>query len=181
MRKLLVASAAIVVCLTLGGLPVAAQEASPSGHAWVTGSQDCTPEDEGTWTKGADSEQFRGQVFSCVVATGDPRVNGPATVRMDHDCYWPLLDMPTRWSCVYWGTTEFSGPAGTWAGEFRGVQDPLGKIEMLAIAEGAGGYEGWTFASRSSFSTHEPGATIEGFIYQGPPPAQRPTPSPASE
>ncbi len=48
MRKMWAAGAAVLVCLTLGGLPVAGQdESEPTGAVWVTGTASCPTVDSG--------------------------------------------------------------------------------------------------------------------------------------
>lgn len=179
MRRMWAAGAAIVMCLALGGVPVVAQEATgtPSASttaasvpALVTGKEQCV---SGGYSDTNVNGVTRGQIpeFTCTITMSDPRVTGSAKGSLFDACY------PAS-GCIYWGTYEITGPQGTWAGPWSGVDDPnLGKASFQIILQGTGAYDGWTFLAHWLDPMDGGPATATGQIYQGPPPPLDPLPS----
>ncbi len=130
MRRMSAASAAVLVCLAIGGLPALAQW----GDATViTGTiTDCVVTAPGTTTLVGVTSDGHGRS-----ATGsrpahswrawmlagprvDPRLAGTGTNRLNLDITWPggMWDPEQVSSTVRWGTWEIVGPDG--AGSARG-------------------------------------------------------------
>jgi hypothetical protein len=173
MRRMWAAGAAIVVCLALGGVPVLAQSPSaPAQAAWVTGTQTCTTLDQGTSATVDGVSQVRAQTQSCTHTMTDPRVSGEVTVTLNTDHRGPA-------GMTFWGTEEIVGTDGTWRGSFSGVVDPQGVVGGFGIYEGTGAYAGWTYINHAYGDGSAP--TLDGTIFQGPPPPYGPLPSPASK
>jgi hypothetical protein len=190
MRKLWAAGAAIVVCLALGGVPVAAQEASgepsaasamPDGPALVTGTQTCAAGDPDSRTWDGPVLTGHNATINCTDVMSDERVSGPDSGEWNYVCHSDA-DM----GCTYWGTTEIVGPDGTWVGTYTGTDDPglweagEGGAVMIQVLEGTGAYEGWTFVAHIVTDLSNP-ATVNGLIHEGPPPPWGPLPTTASE
>ena len=166
MRRLWAASAAIVVCLTLGGLPVAGQDESQSkGAVWVTGpatQAPCEVGDVEMVIEDGPVTGHRGLSISCTDDLGDARLSGPSVKLYNDDCYAGA-------GCVYWGTQELTGPDGTWTGTFNGTTDPQGSGGSYQVLVGTGGYEGLTYVGLAIGQFGEP-PRVFGRIYEGDPP-----------
>ena len=111
MRRMWAASAAMLVCLVLGGMPALAQKASNSptvSPVVVSGTWGCTKTDPGT--RGTSDGLMwggtgaRDQVLECDLALSDPRVIGPTTITFNDDCFGA--------ECIFWGTLVIEGPDG---------------------------------------------------------------------
>jgi hypothetical protein len=192
MRKLWAAGAAIVMCLALGGMPVAAQVSpgpayeQPLPLVTVGTSGPCTTIDRGT--RGTSdglvrlATGARDQTFECEMAISDPRVSGTATGTFNDDCF---AGGPRGFECVFWGTQTIEGPDGSWDCTYSGTGDPMGGNDglILHVCAGTGGYDGLTFMAQEVVSFEDPadlgdGTSIHGVLYEGPPP---PPLEPASE
>jgi hypothetical protein len=150
MRRLWAAVAAMVMCLTLGGLPVMAQSPSPSvppGMAAVTGTNTC------------DYAKYP-PVIQCTELAIDPRVSGASTRTI-------TLEPPTaNQGALMWNDVNITGPEGTWAGEGYGVMLPDGTIRNVEIMSGSGAYQGLIYATAGTVSADGNG-TYVGLIQQG--------------
>ena len=195
MRRLWGASAAVVVCLTLSGVPALAQESpEPSFEQPLplvaTGmSGPCTTIDKGTrgtsdglvtWATGA-----RDQTFECVMTMSDPRVSGTAMGTFNDDCF---AGGPQGFECLFWGSQRIEGPDGDWDCSYSGTGDPMGGNDGLILhtCRGTGGYDGLAFLAQEVVSFEGPadfgdGTSIHGVLYQGPPPPPFVSPASASE
>jgi len=193
MRRVWTASTAIMVCLALGGVPVAAQESPEPGSDLplpivATGNGTaCTTLERGTrgtsdglvkWATGA-----RDQTFECKMMMSDPRVSGTATGTFNDDCFG---GGPRGFECVFWGSQTIEGPDGSWDCTYSGTGDPTGENDglVLHVCAGGGGYDGLTFLAQEVVSFEDPadfgdGTSIHGVLYEGPPPP--PFAAPASE
>ena len=193
MRRLWAASAAIAVCMALGGLPATAQE-SPEPSSGLplplvaTGNGDCTVLDRGTrgtsdgLVQGA--EGARDQILDCVLTMSDPRVSGTSRVTFNDDCFATGLG----WECIIWGASLLAGPEGDWDCTYSGTGDPMGGNDGLILntCTGTGGYSGLTFMAQQAVSFSGPadfgdGTSIHGVIYDGPPPPPVADPPSTSE
>ena len=159
MRRLSAAGAVIVVCLALGGSPVMAQGEVTA----VSGSETCEVLTEGA-TRAVDGVvQMSDVVMRCTDVMSDPRVSGTATNRYNLQQYGRHF--------IYWGTHEVAGPDGTWVGSYMGrsdANDPGSGAVMSGVLEGTGDYAGWTYLVDAVLGSS--GTTLEGLIYEGPPP-----------
>jgi hypothetical protein len=169
MRRLRVASAAIVVCLTFGGMSATAQEASvPTGPSIVETTLTCTF----SWAASAYEgvvQELRGGDFACDVTADDARLAGPMTLQVSCDC--------TSAGCSCWGPTE--GPQnedGGWVGYMVSAEPNGTAPATIWVSEGTGAYEGWTWVE-----THQPTGDMvyEGtaMLYGGAPPLWAPLPT----
>ena len=193
MRRMWAASAAVVVCLALGGMPALAQEASePSSELPLpmvtTGNGDCTVLDRGTrgtsdgLVQGA--EGARDEILDCVLTMSDPRVSGTARLTFNDDCFV----RPEGWGCIFWGDSLIEGPDGDWDCSHSGTGDPVGVHDglILHVCTGTAGYSGLTYMAQQAVSFYSTadfgdGTSIHGVIYEGPPPPPFAFSSPASE
>ena len=170
MRRLWAASAAMLVCMLLGAVPAAAQEASiPPGPVVVATASTCSLTTDYSSTYESGVELLRGGEISCDMTADDARLTGPLTVRVDCDC--------TSAGCSCWGTTD--GPqndGGGWVGFFASAQPNSAAPATVFVSEGTGAYEGWTWVAN-----HQPTGDMlyEGtaMLYQGAPPLWAPLPS----
>ena len=183
MRRLSAASAAIVMCLAISGLPALAQEetAPAGGNAWVVGTGTC-PEmvSPGTTTFENGVEQVRDVILTCTNMTNDARLNGTYTVHHNYDCYELTTPMPRHGGCVMWGTNAWPGPDG-WTATYSGVEDASGDQTAQFISVGFGANAGWVFYEVDTWSDESGVIDLQGLLYQGAPPPAVPLPSPASE
>jgi hypothetical protein len=171
MRKLWAASAAIVVYLALGGMPVLGlDETEEASAVWVTGTASCPTVDPGTTTTVDGVEQHRGQVAECTYTSSDPRVAEPTTNTSDWDCY-TLAPNSASHSCVGWGTLE----SPNWTGYGTIVTDDSEGFVTHATMIGKGTNAGWTF-----IVTDTPQG-FSGLLYEGDPPSFELTPSAMGE
>jgi hypothetical protein len=155
MRRLWAVSAAIVVCLALGG-PVMAQEASPAadGPVLVTATQVCTWAVPGGVPTG-----------TCTYTASDPRVTGPLTLTIAEavgtpdDHYLETFD------------ATITGPDGIWMGRYWVIFDwPANVSYPLSVLTGDGAYEGWTYVASGQDNVPDANTDLVGVLYQGPPP-----------
>jgi hypothetical protein len=148
MRRLWAAGAAIVMCLALGGLPVAGQEEAPAtGPVVFTGTTTCGVTDPQEW------------------ATSDPRVTGPCAL------------VPTTWGgpdtinipgAV--GRYTVNGPDGDWTGSWLLIHEYPMVARNLMVLEGTGAYEGWAVLAWAGTPDgwQEPDPfDLQGIIYEG--------------
>ena len=172
MRRLWAASAAIVMCLAVSGMPVAAQEESPTvASTFVTGTEVCGERTGGTSTYVAGIESARGWVAECVDTMSDPRVDGTYSNTWNADCY--LNGM-----CLAWGSHVLDGPDGGWDCSWAGAYYPayLAGFMVSCVCPGTGGFEGLTYVfqhGNAAFEGPTPfadGNTFDGVIYPGPAP-----------
>ncbi len=118
MRGLWAASAAIVLSIPFGGLPVVAQD----GATWISGSVTCEVSDWGTESQEGGVASIRDRLATCAVAASDPRASGSGPHVYNEDC--------RSASCIDWGTYEVIGADGSWSGPWTGIEitrwDPRG-------------------------------------------------------
>jgi hypothetical protein len=129
MRRLLAAGAAIVVCLALGGVPVAAQEWE---GVTVTATQEC--------------EDLGASPIVCSWTASDPRLTGTLT----HDQVGligdGILPEPPE-AALSWLDGTLDGPEGSWTARlYLGWTYPM---SLLAVLSGTGAYEGWHYIAWS--------------------------------
>ena len=159
MRRMWAASAAIVVCLALGGLPVAAQDASPppstpSGFSQVhslPGGGACTPVNQG-WP----------MELACTELTNDLRVNGQATRLLELGPLSPTDSLDG----LFWWDVIIHGPDGDWTGPGYGVRDMDGTVHGVEMLTGHGAYAGLVYAASVTTPMDLTGTT-SGFIAEG--------------
>jgi hypothetical protein len=191
MRRLWAATAAIVTCVALGGLPATGQEASPSPGPTVIydastaanihiEEPECVTGEEGTTTFVNGVRQLRGWTRHCRYDAADPRFSGWSDIVHNVDCY-----SEDRSRCVMWGTERIPGPDGDWVGTYQGGSMSSGSGTgfrgNFEVLEGTGAYAGWTFVrymDMAALGGEE--WVIDGLIYEGPPPPVPPLPSTAS-
>ena len=171
MRRLWAAGAAIVTCLSLGGVPVAAQDASPATDVpvGVTATQACD------WSMSGNV-----QTGTCSYTASDPRLTGPLTLTMAEHVGVPGSD-------DYLQTFDavLKGPEGTWTGHYWVVFDwPANVAYPLSALTGDEAYEGWTYVASTQDLVPDGSSDLVGVLYEGPPPPGImgvPLPSAASE
>ena len=173
MRRLWAASAAIVMCLAISGMPVAAQEESPTAASpvIVTGTEVCGDRTGGTSTYPGGVISDRGWVGECVNTMSDPRVDGTYVNTLNMDCYPSGM-------CLLWGTHVLDGPEGGWDCSWAGAFYPndLGGFMVSSVCPGTGGFEGLTYVFQHGNASFEGGSpfgddnSFDGVIYEGPAP-----------
>ncbi len=129
------AAAAVVTCLSLGVVPVLAQEASTAGGsppaaspaatpervAWVTGTATCPMLDLGDLTiDPAGVGHFRDGTVRCITRTDDARVSGTHTTTTWEADWWGEADLG-RGELVQWATVRLENDGGAWEGRLSGV------------------------------------------------------------
>ncbi len=103
----------------------------------------------------------------CIAVFDDPRVSGISRSEITEACF---KEAATSDACVFWGTTELSGPDGTWVGTVNSIPDgTLSTLPSWSVLEGTGAYEGWTYWLHTPDQS-DPSAMASGVIYEGPPP-----------
>jgi hypothetical protein len=164
MRTLRLSLVGTVILVLLGGVgsAVAAQEADRS--VYVTGSMLCgdgariVHEDDGV-----ELHLFPG---SCTVTMSDPRLSGTHVYDTQQFCLKETEDHV----CMAWGTSEITGPDGTWVGTFGWVEDPSRTmLPGWGVVEGTGDYDGWTFWWHNP-DLLDGSSVFSGIVYEGPPP-----------
>ena len=168
-----------MVCLALGGLPVAAQEASSSPSApgefsqvhSLPGGGTCTPVNQ-DWP----------MELACTELTNDLRVNGQATRMLDMGPLSPTDSLDG----LFWWDVIIHGPDGDWTGPGYGVRDTDGTVHGVEMLTGQGAYAGLVYAASVTTPMGYTGTT-SGFIAEGavppdlrvvsPPPSPSPAPS----
>jgi hypothetical protein len=152
------AGAAIVMCLALGGLPVAGQESSgspaptmPTGEVVFTGTATCGVDDPEEWL------------------TSAPMVTGPCSITPTHFGGWleegQQISIP---GAV--GDYTVNGPEGDWTGTWLLIGiccDPPAR-NFMAL-EGTGAYEGWAVLAWAGTPEGWQGEPfdLQGIIYEG--------------
>ena len=140
MRRMWAAGAAIVVCLVIGGMPAAAQEASPepTGPAHVTGTETIHSNVVvDSKVQVGDVMQWRGVHATSDEAASDPRVSGAGTIDGNIDIY--------GMNGVQRGTFRIENDGGAWEGTFRGAIYGGYLDNGTAWLVGSGDYEGLTY------------------------------------
>ena len=161
MRRLWAASAAMLVCLALGGMPALAQdETEPSSAVWVTGTGSIPVEVEaGTETPAGDVLQTRGLVFTDEMKMSDPRVSGTGTGTWNQDRYAGDIGMS-------WGTYRLENEGGAWSGTFTSADGPpLAASSGFLVGEGD--YVGLTYYWHQDMGDE---ISVVGIIFPGDPP-----------
>jgi hypothetical protein len=186
--KLWAATAAIVVCLALGGVPVLAQEEGtpPFREAVVVeGEQvDCTFASYDRWLEdGLIYAQATELV--CTGNYSDPRLNGTWKIAGWYDgCFTTTGEVYGPATCIYWSSSSvMTDDDGTWSGSETCLdvsQGPQAR-RCMGIYEGGGAYEGLTYVEsyETDLTTFE-NSDAHGIIYEGPPPPWE-VPSPPSD
>ncbi len=154
MRRSWATSALISVCLVLGGLPVLAQETSPSPVPIPAGSLDlgdrtlvlATTTDlvelqDSTQTQNGDILQSRDLVWQYQFHSTDPRLDGTFEEVINYD-------LRPDGSADMWGTGTLTNDGGTWEGPWTGVIGRNGGVHyVLQTFTGTGDYEGLVWKS----------------------------------
>jgi len=162
LRLSLVGTVSLVLFGGAGSM-VAAQEA-PAG-VYVTGTAECR-EAPGRTVQEDEAVELHLFRVECTLTSSDPRLSGPGVYDTQQFC----LKQDAGHVCMGWGTTETTGPDGSWVGTNGWVQDPSRtKIPMWGFAEGTGAYEGWTYWYHVP-DLLAPSSPEYGILYQGPPP-----------
>ena len=179
MRRMWAASAAATVCLALGGMAVAAQDASSSPSAprefsqvhSLPGGGTCTPVNQ-DWP----------MELACTELTNDLRVNGQATRMLNLGPLSPTDSLDG----LFWWDVIIHGPDGDWTGPGYGVRDADGTVQGVEMLTGHGAYAGLVYAASVTTPMGYTGTT-SGFIAPGavppdlrvvsPPPSPSPAPS----
>jgi hypothetical protein len=169
MRKIWAASAAMLVCLALGGLTVSAQD----GPAWITGSVSCEVSDWGIDSVDGEDSSIRDRLATCTVTASDPRASGAGLHVYNEDCH-------SR-NCIDWGTYEVVGSDGSWSGPWTGVESPEGILTAYSQQSGTGGHAGWNLVTVTVCDCTTGTITLEGVLYEGPPPPYGLLPLPEGE
>ena len=152
MRRLWAVGAAFLMCLVLGGLPVAAQ----SDTATVTAIQDC---------------DLEAVPVTCTYAASDPRVSGTLTFEWAGDAGGPF---PSE-AQFAWTDTTLEGPEGDWVGHYYIVWGQ--EAVAFSVLSGVEAYEGWQYIASGIDPEADGDHDWVGVIYEGTLP---PFPSPAA-
>lgn len=158
------ASVATLSLLAIAAAPALGQADS---DAWVTGTLSCGMAGEATVEAGV-TQELDLYPARCFAQLSDPRVSGDWWSDVQQAWFWETGD-----HAMAFGTTEITGPDGTWVGTTTHIADYTSDDAWTAPAwgvfEGVGAYEGWTFVV-SSPNQLDPQAEVSGIVYQGPPP-----------
>ena len=143
MRKLWAAGAAMLLCLALGGVPVAAQETVLPGSP-ATAAQEC--------------ESIFASPIVCAWAASDPRLTGTLTHEWAGEA-----------GQFGWAPATLEGPEGNWTGHLYAVwTDPA---QLFVFLSGDGAYEGLQYAASTIDDGLTMGdSEWVGSIYSGEPP-----------
>ena len=165
MRTLRLSLIGTVILMLLGGVgsAVAAQEAH--GDTYVTGTAQCGLAPGRTMQEddAVELHLFRDE---CTLTSSDPRLSGSGVYDIQQFC----LKEDAGHVCMGWGTSEVTGPDGTWVGSLGYVEDPSRTgLASWGVQEGTGAYEGWTYWYHIP-DLMAPSAPEFGILYQGPPP-----------
>ena len=182
MRRLWAAGAAMLVCLTLGGMPTLAQVASPAGVTpaeasatatpepvtWVTGTATCPLLDLGDFsTDPGGAGHFRGGTVECITRTDDARVSGTHTSTDWQADWWGEADLSSG-ELVQWATVRLENDGGAWEGRLSGVASVPEHGDIIEIwYTGIGGYAGLSYFEQW---TEAAPWTLQGLIFPGDPP-----------
>jgi hypothetical protein len=183
-----VAGAAIVMCLSLGGLAVGqSPPVSPpaeAGFAAVTATSDCSETiEDGTPQMETLPFGVTGLVLGCDNIASDPRVSGQGTMSLNIETWDPVVRTGPGTNMVLWGDVSITGPDGSWSGRQYGIYDSEGTVHVFGVLAGSGGYEGWSYATSGTVPGPTGNTTSEsvGLIYHSPPPPGYPVePLPAA-
>lgn len=151
MRKLRAASAAILICLSLGGLPVAAQDEAvvPGGAIAVDGTASAIPVGTGSSEDVGGVHEARAVGYEAVFDASDPRASGRGTMMLDANVHPNADPTAERGPELSWGTIRFENDEGAWDGGWAAFglgTAALGVSEFWFAGEDA--YEGHTLALR---------------------------------
>ena len=166
MCKLWAAGTAMLVCLALGGMPVAAQD-DEDAPVWVklVGQENCRMEGGAGFDKGALAE-VREVPIICENTYSDPRLDGTQYLLYNEDCFESGI-------CVGWGNIELVGADGSWTGWWHEIDDDqtdgTDDTSFYLVLTGAGAHQGLTAIL---FSLHAWGEFPDqyGVVYRGDPP-----------
>jgi hypothetical protein len=165
MRRIWAALAAVMVCLALGGMPVAAQEESPGASPTAMASV--------VFTGGATC----GVGYPEEWLTSDPRVTGPCSIT---NISWGSPVTVNIPGAV--GNYTVTGPEGDWTGTWALITASDGEVARNLMAlEGTEAYEGWVVlawaGTPDGWQDGDP-FDLQGVIYEGSAPSlQWPEPS----
>lgn len=154
MRRSWATGALISIWLVLGGLPVLAQETSPSPVPASAGSLDLGDRtlvlstttglvelQDSIQTQDGDILQSRDLVWQYQFHSTDPRLDGTFEQVINYD-------LRPDGSADMWGTGTLTNAGGTWEGPWTGVIARNGGIHyLLQTFTGTGGYEGLVYKS----------------------------------
>ena len=165
MRTLRLSLVGTVTLMLLGGAgsAVAAQEAL--GDTYVTGSL-VFDEAPGRTVQEDDAVELHLFHGECTATSSDPRLSGPGVYDAQQFC----LKEGAGHVCMGWGTSEVTGPDGTWVGTLGWVEEPSRTgLASWGVQEGTGAYEGWTYWFHLP-DLMDPSSVESGILYEGPPP-----------
>jgi len=163
MHRLTGSAAAIVVWLSLGGLPVAAQ----TDTVVVTTTQEC------------DTSAVP---VACTYTSTDPRVAGTGGhVFVEGISGQEGFVRPGTDIALYWTDYWIEGPEGAWTGHGYLVGDETGTIHALLMLAGEDAYEGWSYVAYGDDPEADADHDLVGVIYQGALPPVGSVPVPADE
>jgi hypothetical protein len=165
MRSLWAARAAVLVCLALGGVPVAAQEApEPTVGVHISGTETIhLPVEIESQTQVGDVTQMRGVHATATERIDDPRLSGTATIDGNVDVYGH--------ESVQWGTFRIENDGGAWEGPYRGVIYNGTQESATVWLAGSGDYAGLTCYWYMSGDNADLVLEIEGLVFPGEAPA----------
>ena len=171
MRRLIAATAVMLMCLSSSGMAAFAQEASderPGGVTIVTGTESCGARTPSLWTVTDWGGFSRNAVATCDNMMSDPRVSGSWQNTYDEDCYGVGAEEAF---CILRGTHVLDGPDGGWACTWTTSDFPVEHdgFLIIGICPGTGGYEGLTYVFQHTSGTFDDGTSFHGAIYEGPP------------
>jgi hypothetical protein len=170
MRRLWAASAAMVVCLALGGLPVLAQTGDDGSRVTQFSGTileerfHAEGESHATLASVDGVTRSTGNIFEWTVEWTDPRLPSTMWHRIDYDLYDPDSALPYATSVL------LLGEDGSWRGTGYGVGYDAGFVQVLLIGEGA--HEGlYAILDRKDATLPDDTAqrTFDGFIFEGEP------------
>ncbi|MEX1333832.1 MAG: hypothetical protein AB1Z66_00870 [Candidatus Limnocylindrales bacterium] len=166
MRTLRLSLVGTVILVLVGGgsSMVAAQEAP--GGVYVTGTSECLEPPGRTIQTDHVAVELHEFRTECELTSSDPRLSGPGVFEIQQFC---LMEDGGH-VCMGWGTSEVTGPDGTWVGTLGWVEDPSrSKLAGWGVQEGTGANEGWTYWYHIP-DLMAPSSPEHGILYQGPPP-----------
>ncbi len=151
MHELRAAWAAILISLTLGGMPAVAQDevVVPGGAIAVTGTASAIPAGAGSSEEIDGVQHALGVTYQAVFDASDPRASGRGTMTMDASVYPNADPSAERGPELSWGTIRFENDEGAWDGGWAAFglgTAASGVSEFWFTGEGA--FEGHTLALR---------------------------------
>ena len=163
MHRLWAACAVTLMCLALGGLPVAGQRDA----VVVTTTQEC---------------DLSASPVACTYTASDPRVTGTGGhVFVEGISGDGGFVVPGSEVALYWTDYWIEGPEGAWTGHGYLLGDDAGTIHALLMLAGEGAYEGWSYVAYGVDPEADANHDMIGVVYEGPLPPVGPLVMPGSE